>query len=87
MQAGGQHLGGFYTPLRAVIAEPGNTAGLIMVVQIQAVPGLSFQFRLPFVEDRAQIFQGRLDCGPFTEGDISPGNGAHMLKMEDHAQF
>ena len=87
MQAGGQHLGGFYSPPGAVIAEPGDTTGLIMVVQIEAVPGPAFQFRLPFVEDRTQIFQGRFDRRPFTEGDIGPGDGPHMLKMEDHAQF
>ena len=83
VQAGCQHFRAADAPLRAVIAERGHGARLVVVAEEEAVPRLAVQLCLPFAqylfqEQHRNLFRAPR---PVFSGDV------HMLELEDHAQL
>ena len=87
MQAGGQHLGGFYPPLIGVISKAGDAAGLIMVVEVEGVPGFPLEPDLPLVQDLAEGGEAGLLVRSFPVFCLYAGRSVHVLKVEAHAKL
>ena len=87
VQAGGQHLGGFYPPLIGVISKAGDAAGLIMVVEVEGVPGFPLEPDLPLVQDLAEGGEAGLLVRSFPVFCLYAGRSVHVLKVEAHAKL
>ena len=86
VQAGGKHFGGEDPPAGAVVSETGDHAGLVMVVPVQAAPGLPFQLQLPLVEDLADAGHPGLSAVPFAD-QLFLHDTVGVFKVEDHTQL
>ena len=87
MQAGGQHLGGEDAPVGGVVPEAGDRPGLVVVVPVQAPPGLSLQIQLPFVQDLTNDGHAGLSVVPFPDNFLIRRRAVGVLEVEDHVQL
>ena len=87
VQASREHLGGEHAPLGAVVAEHRNAARLVVIVEVERVPGLALKLQLPLVEDGADIRHLRFARRPLVDDAALAVFRADVLKLEDHAEF
>ncbi|MNI82887.1 hypothetical protein D3C73_1396440 [compost metagenome] len=83
MQQRGQHFGRHVVML-PVMAETGQQARLIMIVQVNTVPGFPLQLGLPFAYDLFKAGQLPRRNLPLAG---RPRIDAHQLELEHHIQL
>ena len=80
VQACGKHFGGYFPIRRAVVAKPGDGAGLVVIVPEQAVPCLTIKVNLPAGQDFFQGDEGHFLVRPLAVFAVA----LHMFKLEHH---
>ena len=84
VQTGRDAFCGGFPEEAARISKTVDDAGLVMVAEIQAVPGESVQTDLPFGEVFFEGDQGKFAGGPFVSVFSIE---VHVLKLEDHVEL
>ena len=87
VEAGREHLRGAHAPLGAVVAEHRDTARLVVVVEVEGVPGAAREFSLPLVEDGADLRHLGFARRPFFDDAALAVALADVLELEYHAEL